>query len=100
MAEYIEREALLKELKQSREWYAETSRDFALLVRCENIVREQTAADVAPVRHGQWVELGYKWQCSCCGGKVNLDGTPADNRLLYCPNCGAKMDLNHEQEES
>lgn len=50
------------------------------------------SADVAPVRHGRWIEdnphcngLASNWNCSMCGG----DG---DNDYNYCPNCGAKMD--------
>ena len=51
------------------------------------------AADVAPVRHGQWAEpdkfdLGF-WLCSNCGF---LSEAVAANRMYnYCPSCGAKM---------
>ena len=46
-------------------------------------------ADVAPVRHGRWGSYepdldGYR--CSCCK-LVHRTCT------TYCPNCGAKMDL-------
>ena len=55
---------------------------------------EEDAADVAPVRHGRWIDNeanGYKWAfvCSLCG---YVDGHPFDNRHNFCPNCGAKMD--------
>ena len=43
------------------------------------------------VPEGKWERYGYKWKCSVCGSKVNLDGTPLDNNLYYCSNCGAKM---------
>lgn len=96
IAEYIDRESLLKVLKLSREWHAETERDFSLLVRCENIVREQPAEDVAPVRHGRWIpyqtpiETGkIGWICNQCSGVVR-DVSNGDTD--YCPNCGAKMD--------
>lgn len=51
------------------------------------------SADVAPVRHGRWINsgTGYNWcyECSACGWK---DGHPFEDRHNYCPNCGAKMD--------
>ena len=58
------------------------------------------AADVALVRHGRWEMRGGKRYCTSCGERacVTRDsedfwytvGTP------YCPNCGAKMDLEDE----
>ena len=55
--------------------------------RCIN-----TAADVAPVRHGRW-ECGKP--CPVCG-RDRFEGRAADIwadwEPPYCPNCGAKMD--------
>ena len=50
-------------------------------------------ADVAPVRHGKWVEkekytFGIMYDCSLCENRI-LDNGHSWN---YCPNCGAKMD--------
>ena len=51
------------------------------------------AADVAEVKHGKWIEylpvLGagnLQIRCSECG-------LTNDFKTSYCPNCGAKMDL-------
>ena len=51
-------------------------------------------ADVAPVRHGKWLHRknGVAY-CSECEIDAVEDGTE------YCPNCGAKMDLEEEQHE-
>ena len=53
--------------------------------RCIN-----TAADVAPVRHGRWVDNGIPDSilsgCSVCGF------TCGSSSFFYCPICGAKMD--------
>ena len=49
----------------------------------QDILRKQPTLDVAPVRHGRWVE-GIA--CSECR-QVDL------SKPNYCPNCGAKMDL-------
>lgn len=56
------------------------------------IPKDTPKADVAEVKHGKWKSFGYKWECSNCRSRCNLDGTPVENGLNYCPNCGAKMD--------
>lgn len=43
------------------------------------------SADVAPVRHGRWMDMKGFWMCSECH-KDTL------NLFKYCPYCGAKMD--------
>lgn len=47
------------------------------------------SADVAPVRHGRWIEATRDdpcyYVCSICGKMVDIEEN-------YCPNCGAKMD--------
>lgn len=86
--EYIEREALIEELKR---------RDF-LPVIVKQAIEAVPAADVAPVRHGRWLhgkssflrifrvkKSGLGVFCSTCHKH-------ADNMYDYCPNCGAKMD--------
>ena len=59
--------------------------------RCIN-----TAADVAPVVHGRWVDNGIPDSilsgCSVCGF------TCGSSSFFYCPNCGAKMDESDEPE--
>lgn len=54
MAEYIEREALLENLRKSHRYHAGNNREESLLYRDIRIVNEQPAADVAPVVHGRW----------------------------------------------
>lgn len=69
---------------------------------CETEIRigKMTAADVAPVVHGHWESSGEpceKFNCSVCGGAswyYDYHGDVAKSR--YCPNCGAKMDLEEE----
>ena len=59
-------------------------------------LRDMKVADVAPVRHGRWVHEhiseGYAWvMCSECEAVIHK--ILINKRLNYCPNCGAKMDL-------
>ena len=50
MNDLIDRKVLLENLKVSRLYHAETSREMSLLIRCENIVMGQpTAYDVDKV---------------------------------------------------
>lgn len=78
MAEYIEREALMK--------YADTQPGG--LISNKSIQFFQ-AADVAPVRHGRWIDVREYCGDYMCSNCETLYGT---NKFNYCPNCGAKMD--------
>lgn len=55
-------------------------------------------ADVAPVVHGKWVNLGGRgWRCSNCGFIIGTEGiweppNRTDQCNIYCRCCGAKMD--------
>lgn len=80
MSEYIEREALMRNLKH-----------FApeqLTPLIESLIQKQPAADVAEVRHGKWNKNGNGRDCQICGFKYYANG----GFFNYCPNCGAKMD--------
>lgn len=60
----------------------------------EDEVANFPSADVAEIKHGEWISLhnGY-YKCSCCGSYWKLVGTPELNGMYYCLNCGAKMQL-------
>lgn len=62
------------------------------------IEREINAIPSADRPRGEWIDLDDKWgfegtfKCSACGELWSLiDGTPQDNGMNFCPNCGAKM---------
>lgn len=88
MAEYIERESAIKSLLNDSLGQVSYSREDAA-----DCIRYIDAADVAPVRHGRWK---CNKPCPVCGGD-RFDGLDADIwadwEPPYCPNCGAKMDL-------
>ena len=63
------------------------------------MIEEAPAADVEPVRHGQYIgtefdgyadgnPVYYEWKCSECDCVFEDD----EPKYRYCPNCGAKMD--------
>ena len=90
MAEYIEREAAIKELMNDAPEQVGYSREDAA-----DCIRYIDAADVVPVRHGHWIDKGEYAVCTECGVR---SGTQYDGVELiplmtqFCPNCGAKMD--------
>ena len=59
--------------------------------RARELMVTAPAADVIEVRHERWEKHGSKWQCTGCKVLMNIDGTPQENVLYYCPNCGAYM---------
>jgi rubrerythrin len=104
MKEYIEREALLKGIDEFhhtahiQSLTRETEEEKTLwkgihsgVNYSRNHILEAPAADVEPVRHGEWIPTGEETmfsrevKCNQCG--IKLLGEPN-----YCPNCGAKMD--------
>ena len=83
ITEYIERKALRDTLYDAD----------AITMSGVKILNQFPVADVAPVRHGRWVEkekytFGIMYDCSLCGNRILDNGHPWN----YCPNCGAKMD--------
>ena len=99
MDEYIERETAIKALMNDAPEQVGYSREDAA-----DCIRYMDAADVAPVRHGRWVNeqmivggFAETWACDCsvCG-RTQREPLWKPN---YCPNGGAKMDLEEEQHE-
>ena len=88
MAEYIEREKVLSKA-------APVEGCFSDMISAYDVIM-LPAADVAPVRHGQWEKQSGLYSCSECGKTCPYD-VQADVieywTCNYCPNCGAKMDL-------
>ena len=84
MYEYIERKAIRDALYDAD----------AITMSGVKILNQFPVADVAPVRHGRWID-GDPYCPICRKDKFRgLDADVwADWQPDYCPNCGAKMDL-------
>ncbi len=89
MSEYIEREKLIDQLLPLADASAKLHDGIMTAIFQ---VKNQPAADVPSVVHGHW-EVFAPWGskktviCSECGNYSPLAGEYA-----YCPNCGARMD--------
>ena len=97
MAEYIEREALLKFIENGIN-NPDRKEAFGYdAVEILEKVQYMPAADVAPVRHGEWIVCGdgnnVPWMCSHCGKTITRKFKMMYGK--YCPNCGAKMEYGN-----
>ena len=99
MAKYIDRGALIEWLKRIRLIDLSDGRGLCRVIMEDDFKKaikkmpKGIIADVAPVRHGRWVEkekytFGIMYDCSLCENRILDNGHPWN----YCPNCGAKMD--------
>ena len=94
---FIDANNLIEEIREERCYNCRNLKDM----KCDYcdtadyiyMIKDMPAADVAPVRHGRWVEkekytFGIMYDCSLCENRILDNGHPWN----YCPNCGAKMD--------
>ena len=127
MAEYIDRDAALREIERRE---ARMVGDKRVSVDAmKSFIKNRPAVDVAPVVHGRWIleahdeRVNYRWnvtaECSeCCDEQkeiwagffpnvpppiardVALVSAESVKLSNYCPNCGAKMndeEVKHER---
>ena len=88
MSDYIKREDVLNIIDTAGFWEVE---DKEVACTCVN---QTPAADVAEVRRGRWVYLGYLWD-NMDFSRCNVCNEIYEKETKYCPNCGAKM---HKEE--
>ncbi len=121
MSDYISREAAIAYIREQSEElqkaFEELGGESGIYADAYNDLAEDfhriPAADVEPVRHGNWNirladEMTLCLECSICGRKVdNIDlhylleageYGEACRRYPYC-HCGAKMDLEDETND-
>lgn len=105
MSDYISREALIGNVEKHycapcKETCGDLGGDWCRVCVINSVlekVRGIPAADAEPVRHGAWYPCFEDWRqqqegnkCSVCGFEYYGTGIRS---FHYCPNCGAKMDL-------
>lgn len=106
MSEYIDKWYVIKHLinlENKFQWlkpfHGNEQSMYEKICKLEIFLGKTPAADVAPVVHGRWKYISSScsmftgvYKCSCCGAED-------ENGECYnfCPNCGAKMDLEEEK---
>ena len=91
MDEYIKRETAIR-MVMAAKWGDGSDGAMAM-----EIVASAPAADVVPVRHGQWIydKKAQRPYCSVCKGYFY---GATNSSMSYCPNCGTKMDGDDSDE--
>lgn len=99
MAKYLNRDDVLNVIDYIRtkyisvynrrdkcsQFWADTIRYF------EKRINKLGDCDVAPVRHGHWINENFYTRCSVCGNMAIYDKYGQEVESDYCPRCGAKM---------
>ena len=100
MSEYIEREAAEKVASRYGCTNGVVIGRHSGLADCIALeIAKLPVADVAPVKHGKWIRnpdyesWAEMYVCSACNRNALTDGDYRHKLSDYCPNCGAKMDL-------
>lgn len=104
MAEYIEKEKVINELRYNNKvtHYSDDKCEdivYRTTREMQQLVFEMPAAGVQPVKRGKWIaenrdSRGYAdcYTCSNCQNYTYTYTLMRDCEYDYCPNCGAKMD--------
>ena len=117
MSEYISREAALESFGDAPMWtgYYEPYpfEVHMALTSIAKVIRETItqvpAADVEPVRRGRWISWEKadncvpspdRHECSVCHDAAWVLANGLELLSFYCPNCGAKMDLEDENNDN
>lgn len=95
MKEYIDRNALLKDICGNDPSHME---DYYF-----NAIANAPTADVVEVRHGEWKpidpESDVRFFCSKCETEISTSWDYDEETMWrYCPCCGAKMDGERKEQ--
>ena len=103
MKEYIERDALMLRIKEIHcaecDSYNGLRCRACLVDDALDYIDSEPAADVEPVRHGEWRKSGPLLECQSCGELYSRLGGNAGKLWNYCPNCGARMTEDIDEQK-
>ena len=109
MAEYIERESLIREIISNMASFIgtpdEVQKHDEQCNYATSCIEDALAVDVTPVVHERFIETErsirdgkskvYGWECAVC---KRFTRSPFVDNWKFCPNCGSKMDGGNSDE--
>lgn len=105
MSDYISRDAAIEKIREAGctdcGGSSGTICGFCDFENAVRLVNGLPTADVEPVRHGRWVNMGGFPACSECACSPAVYEPKPNNPKGFpewCYGCGAKMDLEDEEE--
>ena len=76
--------------------------DLPYKASVKRVLLQAPTADVEEVKYGHWIDTEYtyfglkRYECSECRDDEFWDKRYVEHKEKYCPNCGAKMDGDKE----
>lgn len=100
MSDLISREAAVKMLRDKARGYtvsmfatsSECNIARIVAAECAAEIKDMSAVDAEPVRHGRWEEYPDKAHLRCTNCRVEFDKVKMPLSRNFCPYCGAKME--------
>lgn len=100
MSDYIDRNELIKHIKDLPTWWGDGSGVYAFYpVEVMLSIESAPAVDVQEIKHGEWKSFNSEdtlygsYYYSACGHGQDIGMViPLTTEFKYCSNCGAKMD--------
>ena len=100
MPRYIDADKALEDFDEWCDTTGALGKGTSYYYEARSCIEDVPTADVAEVKHGEWIDLHDEnvlyeqtYKCSACGEWFVIEaGTPKENGYKYCPNCGARMD--------
>ena len=97
MSDYVDRDELIKHIKDLPTWWGDDSVGCAFyLTRAITSIENAPVADVQEIKHGKWKLCYEDWRMQIAGDECSACGFQHYGACIwhyhYCPNCGAKMD--------
>ena len=104
MPDYIDREAMLEQIERRERVMIGKKVKVISTDALKQFVLNRPAADVAPVVRGHWLTWDEKFPDRATGKNLGVFcsacGNHADYSSPYCPNCGAKLNEEDENDQS
>lgn len=97
-------------IEKCGDWYVEEGPEDGFIGTLKSLLDDQPTVDAEPVRHGRWSKMTgmlppeYHGHYCCSECEWHMKGIrnswTREEELLYCPNCGAKMDGGERTNET
>lgn len=101
MNDYISRKAAIEAFENADadvlEDYGDGACDWGFgMKNIQEVLNSVPSANVEPVRHGRWKSSKIRSEIERCSKCEKVFRHPSFYVYKFCPNCGAKMDLEDD----